>query len=270
MIVYNVARFARNMEDDVVIAAELERLGVRLVSATEQFDGTPFGKFMRRLLGAQAELYSENLSLEAKRGLHQKAKLGGTPGPAPLGYLNVHKQIDGCWIATVEVDPERGDHIRWAFVAYATGGYTLDTLHAALGRRGLVTRKTRKYAATRSAGLTSRAPRQPVLRRHRPLRRDRIRRATHAADRQGHLLARPGRARRPQQLEGKGPQAPPLPQGQPRLRALRSRLTFVKARGKAAATPTSPASDASRAPAAGCPTSQPKKSRTRWRPSTPT
>ena len=148
VIVYNVARFARKMEDDVVIAAELERLGVRLVSATEHFDDTPFGKFMRRLLGAQAELYSENLSFEAKRGLHQKARLGGTPGPAPLGYLNVHKQVDGCWIATVDPDPDRAHHVRWAFVAYATGGYTLDTLHAALKRRGLVTRKTRKYAAT--------------------------------------------------------------------------------------------------------------------------
>lgn len=139
----------RSLErDDVVIGLELESLGIELISATEHFDDTPFGKRMRRYLAADAEFYSEELSQKAKGGLHKKASHGGTPGPAPLGYLNVRRHVDDIPVTLVEPDPDRAQHIEWAFAAYATGGYTLATLCAALARRGLVKRKTRKYAAT--------------------------------------------------------------------------------------------------------------------------
>jgi site-specific DNA recombinase len=149
LVVYNVSRFARNTYDDIVIGVELEKLGVELVSATEHFDNTPFGKRMRRYAAADAEFYSESLSVEVKRGLHQKVRRGGRPGRAPIGYLNVHERDEatGRIVATIEPDPERAPHIRWAFVAYATGAHTLDTLHAALKRRGLRTRRTAKYPA---------------------------------------------------------------------------------------------------------------------------
>jgi D-serine deaminase-like pyridoxal phosphate-dependent protein/DNA invertase Pin-like site-specific DNA recombinase len=146
VLVYKVSRFARNTYDDIVLAAELEELGVEIVSAMEHFDKTPFGKRMRRYAAADAEFYSEVLSEEVKRGLYQKAKLGGTPGPAPVGYLNVQQRDEatGRYIATVEVDPERAPHITWAFMAYATGNHTLDTLCAELEKRGLRTRRTTK------------------------------------------------------------------------------------------------------------------------------
>ncbi len=149
LIVYNVSRFARNTYDDVVIGAELESLGVEIVSAKEHFDKTPFGKRMRRYAAADAEFYSESLSVEVKRGLHRKAQLGGTPGPAPIGYLNVQERDEttGRYLSTVQLDQERAPHLRWAFTAYGTGVYTLDTLHAALERRGLRTRRTAKQPA---------------------------------------------------------------------------------------------------------------------------
>jgi site-specific DNA recombinase len=149
VIVYKVSRFARNTYDDIVLAAELETLGVEIVSAMEHFDKTPFGKRMRRYAAADAEFYSEVLSEEVKRGLYQKAKLGGTPGPAPIGYLNVQERDEatGRYVATVELDPDRAPHIRWAFGAYATGAFTLDTLDAALKKRGLRTRRTAKQPA---------------------------------------------------------------------------------------------------------------------------
>ena len=48
--------------------------------------------------------------------------------------------IEGQEVRTVEVDPERAPHIRWAFAAYASGAFTLETLRAALTERGLRTR----------------------------------------------------------------------------------------------------------------------------------
>ena len=142
VIVHKVDRLARNRYDDATITYALHEAGVELVSVTENIDRTPVGRFMHAIVAANAEFYSANLAAEAKKGLVQKAKMGGTPHRAPLGYLNVRKLIEGQEIRTVEVDPERAPHVRWAFAAYASGAYTLDTLLAALTERGLRTRPT--------------------------------------------------------------------------------------------------------------------------------
>ena len=148
VIVHKIDRLARNLADHVEITLAIKAAGAELVSVVEQIDDTPLGEYMQTIFAANAQLYSANLSAEAKKGLHQKAKKGGTPGPAPLGYLNIRTVVEGIELKTVEPDPERAPHITWAFAAYASGLYTLDRLHAQLAERGLVTRKTRKYAAT--------------------------------------------------------------------------------------------------------------------------
>ena len=144
VIVHKVDRLARNRYDDATITYALQEAGAELVSVTENIDRTPVGAFMHAIVAANAEFYSANLAAEAKKGLVQKAKSGGTPHRAPLGYLNVRKLIEGQEIRTVEVDPERAPHVRWAFAAYGSGAYTLDTLLAALTERGLQTRPTAK------------------------------------------------------------------------------------------------------------------------------
>jgi site-specific DNA recombinase len=78
-----------------------------------------------------------NLATEALRGMTQKAKTGGTPGKAPIGYLNTRRRIDGREVRVVAVDPDRAPHIQWAFEAYATGEYTIRTLAEALAARGV-------------------------------------------------------------------------------------------------------------------------------------
>jgi DNA invertase Pin-like site-specific DNA recombinase len=142
VIVHKVDRLARNRYDDATITYALHEAGVELVSVTENIDRTPVGRFMHAIVAANAEFYSANLAAEAMKGLVQKAKSGGTPGKAPLGYLNVRRLIEGREIRTVEVDPERAPNIRWAFAAYASGAYTIETLAAALTERGLRTRPT--------------------------------------------------------------------------------------------------------------------------------
>jgi site-specific DNA recombinase len=142
VIVHKVDRLARNRYDDATITYALHEAGVELVSVTENIDRTPVGRFMHAIVAANAEFYSANLAAEAKKGQVQKAKMGGTPTKAPLGYLNVRKVIEGREMRTVEVDPERAPHVRWAFAAYGSGAYTIDTLLAALTERGLRTRPT--------------------------------------------------------------------------------------------------------------------------------
>ena len=115
VIVHKVDRLARNRADDVTIGLALKSAGVQLVSVTENIDDTPTGKLLHGIMASIAEFYSANLATEIMKGSVQKARAGGTPHQAPLGYLNVRRRVDGRDEATVVVDPERGPLIRYAF-----------------------------------------------------------------------------------------------------------------------------------------------------------
>ena len=75
------------------------------------------------IMSSIAEFYSRNLATEVTTGLPQKLAQGGTPGRAPIGYLNVRKTDErGREVRTVEVDSERAPLITWAFEQYGVEG----------------------------------------------------------------------------------------------------------------------------------------------------
>ncbi|MBF9337572.1 recombinase family protein [Microbacterium lacticum] len=138
-IVHKLDRLARNRADDVKIHEALISAGVTLVSATESIDQTPSGMLVHGIMSSIAEFYSRNLATEVTKGLTQKVAQGGTPGRAPIGYLNVRQTDDqGREIRTVEVDPERAPLIAWAFERYAAGETSVTALLRDLTARGLV------------------------------------------------------------------------------------------------------------------------------------
>jgi site-specific DNA recombinase len=145
VILWKVDRFARDRRDDANMLFEIELAGARLVSATENIDHTPAGRLMHGMLATFAEYYSLNLANEVLKGLTEKAKRGGTPGRAPIGYLNRREVVDGHEVRTVIIDAERGRIIRWAFETYATGLYSLADITLLLETRGLLTRGDRKH-----------------------------------------------------------------------------------------------------------------------------
>lgn len=98
-----------------------------------------------------AEFYSANLAAEIRKGMTQKAKQGGWPHQAPLGYRNVRKPVGGRLVACIEPDPDRAHHILAAFQLYASGDWTLQRLTAELAVRGLRNRGRRDYPPSRSA-----------------------------------------------------------------------------------------------------------------------
>ena len=152
LIVHKIDRLARNRADDVEISLALKAAEVQLVSCTENIDDTPSGALMHAIMSGIAEFYSRNLAQEVMKGLTQKVKGGGTIGRVPPGYLNVTHRINGREVRTVEIDPDRAEHVRWAFKAYATGDYTLLRLLDELEARGMT--------ITASASL----PERPVTR----------------------------------------------------------------------------------------------------------
>jgi DNA invertase Pin-like site-specific DNA recombinase len=145
VIVHKVDRLARNRADDVSINLAIREAGAALVSVTENIDETPSGTLLHGIMASISEFYSKNLAAEVSKGMDQKAKKGGRPGKAPVGYLNTREITDdGHEIRTIVVHPEHGDQVRWAFEAYATGDYTICTLTEALKERGLRTQHSRK------------------------------------------------------------------------------------------------------------------------------
>src|SRR5437868_1847312 len=115
VIVHKIDRLARNRADDVEINLAIQQTGATLVSVTENIDQTPSGRLLHGIMSDIAEFYSANLAHEVMKGLHQKARNGGTIGKAYLGYLNVRHIANGTETRTVEIDPQRGPLMAWAF-----------------------------------------------------------------------------------------------------------------------------------------------------------
>ncbi len=146
VIVHKVDRLARNRADDVTIAMHIRSAGAQLVSATENIDETPSGLLLHGIMSSIAEFYSRNLASEVIKGTTEKAKRGGTPGIAPVGYLNIREVVDGREVRTVGLDPERAPLIKLAFDLYATGRFSINELVTLLEAKGLRTRGNRRYS----------------------------------------------------------------------------------------------------------------------------
>lgn len=152
VIVHKVDRLARNRADDIEIVMAIRKAGAQLVSVTENIDETPSGLLLHGIMSSIAEFYSRNLAAEVIKGSTQKAKKGGTPFKAPIGYLNSREMVDGHEVRTVTLDAERAPLVREAFVLYASGDYSLSELAAILEDRGLRSRPNRRTSAQALGG----------------------------------------------------------------------------------------------------------------------
>ena len=120
--------------------------GVTLVSASENLDETASGRLVEGIHALMAEFYSANLANEVKKGMGQKAKLGGYLHKAPFGYLSVREPIGGGRQVAHIVDPERAPLVRSAFELYASGEWTVERLTHEKADRGLKNRGRADYA----------------------------------------------------------------------------------------------------------------------------
>ena len=145
LIIHKLDRLARNRDDDSDITRLIRDQNIQLVSTLENIDQTPAGLMMHGIMATIAEFYSNNLSQEVTKGMTQKVKYGGTPHKAPLGYKNIRVMADnGYEMRTVAIDEVRASLVQWAFEAYASGEWTLNTLTEELRSRGLSYPATRK------------------------------------------------------------------------------------------------------------------------------
>ena len=112
--VYKTDRFARNRYDSAVYKARLRKLGVALVSATENVGDGPEGILLESLLEGMAEYYSANLAQNVKRGMDGNAAKCKANGSSIYGY---RRGTDGYYEI---VEPEAAV-VRKLFKAYVEG-----------------------------------------------------------------------------------------------------------------------------------------------------
>lgn len=118
IIVHKLDRFARSKYDSAVYKQKLKVNNVRLLSVTENLDGTPELIILESVLEAMAEYYSKNLAREIMKGTMENAKktdhCGGVP---PLGFDIEDKKLI--------INEHEAEAIKLIFEMYADGrGYT--------------------------------------------------------------------------------------------------------------------------------------------------
>lgn len=139
VVVHKIDRLARNLEDHVTVRAQLRKLKIALVSATEGVEDSPQGMLVEGILASIAEFYSANLGQEVRKGMLQKVRNGGWPTQAPVGYQNVRADGGRKAESKLTLDPVMAPLVREAFEKYADGRVSLTALHAEMRRRGLKT-----------------------------------------------------------------------------------------------------------------------------------
>ena len=104
LVVHKSDRFSRKLRVTLEYFEKLGKAGVGFVSIQNEIDySTPTGKFMLVMQGGLAELYSDNLSQEVKKGLHERRAQGLYCGLLPFG---ASKDEDG--IPTPDPDTSPG------------------------------------------------------------------------------------------------------------------------------------------------------------------
>lgn len=121
VVIYMRSRIFRNQTDAAITKRILSGMGVKLISAKEEFGEGYMADAMEAITDIMNEVQVRQSGEDIRNKMFHKAKNGGTVGRAKLGYLNVRKDFDGRLVNTIDIDPVRAPLIRWAFEAHATG-----------------------------------------------------------------------------------------------------------------------------------------------------
>jgi site-specific DNA recombinase len=136
VVIYMRSRVFRNYIEAAVVKRQLEALGVKIVSAKEDFGDGYMAEAMEAVTDVFNWLQVKISGQDIKTKMANKARNGGTIGHAKVGYHNQKILIEGHKVNTVVLDPERAPYIRMAFELFATGLETVESLHTKLTEAG--------------------------------------------------------------------------------------------------------------------------------------
>jgi site-specific DNA recombinase len=128
VLVFKLNRFARNVPAQYAVAAELERYGVAIVSATEAFERkTAAGKLTFGMLAVIAQFDSDQQSERVASAKREQARRGDWVGPVPYGYERDGKTLKPSADAAA---------VQLAFRLYATGMHSYLSIADELNHQG--------------------------------------------------------------------------------------------------------------------------------------
>jgi len=139
VIVYKFDRFSRNVFDSTVCEHELNKNGVKLLSAMEKIPDAPEGIILKSLLQSMNHYYSDELSQKVKRGMKESRLKGHFTG----GYLLYGYKRDG---KKVIINEEEAEVVRYIFKQYNAGVFLQDILDE-LNKRN-ITNRGKRWAKT--------------------------------------------------------------------------------------------------------------------------
>ena len=145
VIIYMRSRAFRNYIDAGVTERQLAALGVKLVSAKEDFGEGIWADAMKGVADIMNEVQVRMSGEDIRTKMEHKARSGGTITRAKLGYKNVRAEHDGRLVNTIAIDEARAPLIRQAFELYAGGKFSVERLADEMADLGLTTRPTAKW-----------------------------------------------------------------------------------------------------------------------------
>lgn len=143
VVVYNIARLSRNVNDFTIVKAILYGLGISVRSVTEPIADNTTGKLLANMLAAIAQFDNDAKADRTKAGVKAALECGRWPFQAPLGYLNGAAGGKGLLV----IDPVRGPLVRQAFEDYGTGRYAKSEVLRRVTALGLTTQTGKPLTA---------------------------------------------------------------------------------------------------------------------------
>lgn len=147
ILAYKSSRIARNMFNALQFENEMERRGIEVLYAKEEFGNNAAGRFALRTMMNVNQFYSENMGEDVKRALDDNARQCKMNSIPPYGY---RKAEDGRFA----LDEDTAPIAREIFERVATGE-EYASIFRDLNHRGIRTRQGKEWQRTSFAGILS-------------------------------------------------------------------------------------------------------------------
>ncbi|HKI53563.1 MAG TPA: recombinase family protein, partial [Anaerolineales bacterium] len=143
LLLWNYARFSRDLDDSQFYKSNIRRAGIVIHSLTDPVPEGPYARFVETLIDISNEERSRQTSIDAKDGLRSIVQQGAVPGTPPRGFKRKpivtinprtgEQRTNHKWVWDKKLAPK----VRKAFKMRAAGA-TLREIHKATRLYGAI------------------------------------------------------------------------------------------------------------------------------------
>lgn len=152
VLVYQLDRFGRGDLQDAINEDKLNKNGVEIISANENFTNNPTGQLLKGMIRNINKFYSDELSVKISRGMDLNAdKFYYNGGSVPLGLkLKVVEEINGPFSKKIkkqkfDIDENTAPIVQEIFEMYVKG-HTMADIIRYLNEKGIKTSQGNEYS----------------------------------------------------------------------------------------------------------------------------